>query len=348
VGATVPDVRRPPLPEGASSLLCRHLTDDVYTALATRRSAAGAVLDDLIRSGVENPDSAVGIYAADADCYRTFAPLLDPVIAEHHHHAPAASHRSDRRAEGLPARDLGPAVLSTRIRAARNLAGFTFGTRIEREARREAEAHLVAALATLQGDLAGRYVPLAALGAEDQARLVADHVLFHAGDRFQRAAGLMRDWPEGRGLYRAADSRLLAWVHEEDHLRVIAMQPGGDVAAVFTRLMRALHHLERALDFAFDARLGWLTSCPSNLGTALNASVHVRLPHLAAHPDALGALAARFDLQVRGVRGEHTEAAEGVVALCNARRLGVTEVECARALADGVAAILAAEAECTP
>lgn len=58
------------------------------------------------------------------------------------------------------------------------------------------------------------------------------------------------------------------------------MQPGADIGAVFTRLSKACAHIEKVKKFAHSQKLGYITSCPTNLGTALRASVHIHLPYL--------------------------------------------------------------------
>jgi arginine kinase len=68
------------------------------------------------------------------------------------------------------------------------------------------------------------------------------------------------------------------WVNEEDQLRIISMQPGADVIAVFNRLSSAVAHIEKASKFAHDDHLGYITTCPTNLGTGLRGSVHAHLP----------------------------------------------------------------------
>ena len=81
-------------------------------------------------------------------------------------------------------------------------------------------------------------------------QLVDDHFLFVSGDRNLIAAGMERDWPEGRGIFHNKDKTFLTWVNEEDQLRIISMQSGGDVRAVFDRLARGryefIHQLRRS------------------------------------------------------------------------------------------------------
>lgn len=115
---------------------------------------------------------------------------------------------------------------------------------------------------------------------DDKQKLIKEHFLFKEGDRFLEAAGLNRDWPEGRGIFHNDQLTFLVWVNEEDQLRIISMENGSDIKNVFERLSRACSHIEKTIKFSFDDHLGYITSCPTNLGTALRASVHIRLPKL--------------------------------------------------------------------
>ena len=94
------------------------------------------------------------------------------------------------------------------------------------------------------------------------------------------------------------------------------------------RLVGAMTKLEKSLDFVRDDELGYLTFCPTNLGTTLRASVHLRFSGLTA--SEVEAAASELGLQVRGTSGEHTEVAGGVFDLSNRRRLGITEFQAVR------------------
>ena len=109
--------------------------------------------------------------------------------------------------------------------------------------------------------------------------------MFKEGDRFLEACGLNRNWPEGRGIFHNNEKTFLVWVNEEDQLRIISMQNGADIGAVFTRLSKACAHIETVAKFSHDDHLGYITSCPTNLGTALRASVHIHLPNLGLKKD---------------------------------------------------------------
>ena len=104
--------------------------------------------------------------------------------------------------------------------------------------------------------------------------------MFKEGDRFLEACGLNENWPNNRGIYHNDEKTFLVWVNEEDQLRIISMQKGADIGAVFSRLSRACAIFESIAKFSRNDQLGYITSCPTNLGTALRASVHIKLPNL--------------------------------------------------------------------
>ena len=99
---------------------------------------------------------------------------------------------------------------------------------------------------------------------------------------------------------------------------------------------QAVNTIESKLPFSRDDRLGFLTFCPTNLGTTIRASVHIALPKLAADKAKLDAVAAKYNLQVRGTRGEHTESEGGVYDISNKRRMGLTEYQAVKEMQDGI------------
>ncbi len=162
---------------------------------------------------------------------------------------------------------------------------------------------------------------------EERKQLIEDHFLFKEGDRYLEACGLNRDWPEARGIFHNNEKTFLVWVNEEDQLRIISMQQGADIGAVFTRLSKACAHIEKVAKFSHDEHLGYITSCPTNLGTALRASVHIHLPHLGPKKADFEAIADKYHVQIRGIHGEHSETADHVYDISNKRRLGRSEVD---------------------
>ncbi len=336
----------PAFPDDCTSKLCKHLSQDIFEALKDKQTSHGFTLQQAIHSGVANPDSSIGVYAGDEASYTIFAALFDPIIEDYHGFSKDDAHKSNLSPADLDAPNPDPAgdyIVSTRIRVGRNIAGFPLGPAISREQRNEIECQVSAVLNDLEGTLAGSYYPLQGMSAADSSQLIADHFLFKAGDRFLEAAGLNRDWPKGRGIYHNDEKTFLVWINEEDQLRIISMQMGGDIKQVFTRLSTAISKIESKVKFAYTEHLGYLTSCPTNLGTAMRASVHIKLPNLATDMDSFKKIADQYHLQIRGIHGEHSESEGGVYDISNRRRLGVTEVECVQDMVDGVVALIARE-----
>merc|ERR1712111_326468 len=131
----------------------------------------------------------------------------------------------------------------------------------------------------------------------------------------------------------------LTWVNEEDQLRIISMQKGGDVRGVFDRLAKGIQAVgdsvkaESGKEFLLDARLGYLHSCPTNLGTGMRASVHIDLPGWTKEgSSALKARCEELALQPRGTRGQ-----TGVTYdISNKHRLGYSGVQLVQTMIDGV------------
>ena len=258
----------PNFPDDCNSLLCKYLTPEVFEALKNKKTSNGFTLEQAINSGVENLDSGIGVYAGDQESYSVFSALFDPIIEAYHGFGKEDSHKSNLNPEDLDAPNPDPEgayIVSTRIRVGRNVDHLPLGPGISKEQRDQVESSVVEGLHTLEGELAGDYYPLLGMSKEVQDNLIKDHFLFKEGDRFLDAAGLNRNWPAGRGIYHNKEKTFLVWVNEEDQLRIISMQQGGDIKEVFTRLVNAIKGIETKVPFAYSDHLGYITSCPTNL-----------------------------------------------------------------------------------
>ncbi|MEJ1275947.1 hypothetical protein NN561_006846 [Cricetulus griseus] len=139
----------------------------------------------------------------------------------------------------------------------------------------------------------------------------------------------------------------LVWINEEDHLRVISMQKGGNMKEVFTRFCTGLTQIENLFksknyEFMWNPHLGYILTCPSNLGTGLRAGVHIKLPHLGKH-EKFSEVLKRLRLQKRGTGGVDTAAVGGVFDVSNSDRLGFSEVELVQMVVDGVKLLIEME-----
>ncbi|XP_066297898.1 arginine kinase-like [Branchiostoma lanceolatum] len=328
-----------------------------------KTSLTGFTISDVVRSGVEVPSSSVGVYAGDEECYLLYRPLFEPIIKEYHGIDEIPSHVSNLDPHCLTSMIENEApIISTRCRVARNLSGYGFPAGISGEKRLEVESVLVTALEALEGDLSGHYYPYDLLTSSEKEELVMGGYLFRENDKYQAAAGISRDWPEGRGIFYNKDKTFLVWVNEEDHLRIISMQKGisanrnifslsiqsktgADVKAVFDRLCRGINTINKAFlthaqtEFAFHKHYGYLSSCPTNLGTGMRASVHISVPG-SFNDVQLKNTCRQLSLDVRGRHGEASEAEGGVYDVSNRQRLGRTEVDLLQTVIDGINSLI--------
>jgi creatine kinase/arginine kinase len=326
------------------SKIKQHLTLSLYNDLKGIRTSSGYTLDQAIKSGIGNPDSAIGIYAGDMDSYDCFAPVLLPIIEDYHHLEPGWSHKPGMQKAVLP--DLDPTrtfIRSSRIRVARNLRGFPFSGNMSLNQRQALEETIKQAFDTLPETLSGTYTGFADLNESQFTALLEKGLAFPKGDRFMDAAGINQDYPTGRGIFISRDKVVRVWVNEEDHLRIIAQSPDGNISRVFNRLLEMVTVLGDTLEFAFDRKKGFLTSCPTNIGTTMRAGVHIHLKNLEQNVPLLESIARAHHLQIRGTKGEKTAVEGAVFDISNARRLGISANTILKDLHSGVQAIIQAE-----
>merc|ERR1712142_163066 len=334
-----------PTIKSTHSLVAKHVTKEKWDKLKDIETAtSGFTLAQAIACAVEFDNQHCGIYAGDWDSYKDFADVFDPLIQEYHGISADATHASDMDVGKIKGNvDPAAPVHSCRIRVGRSIDGFGLSPGITKEQRVGVENLMKKAFANLKGDLAGTYFPLTGMDEKVRQQLVDDHFLFVSGDPNLKVAGMERDWPEGRGIFHNKSKTFLVWVNEEDQLRIISMEMGGDVKGVFERLARAIKAVgdsvkaESGKDFQISPKFGYIHSCPTNLGTGMRASVHVDLPGWTKDSiDALKARCEELHLQPRGTRGESGGQTGVTYDISNKHRLGYSEVELVQKMIDGV------------
>merc|ERR1711954_347975 len=342
-----------PFPEIKSkhSLVAKYVTEPIWEKLSRAcTKTSGFTLGQAIACAVQFDNQHCGIYAGDEDSYTVFADVFDPIIQEYHGISADSKHTSDMDATKIVGNiDPKAPVKSTRIRVGRSIAGFGLSPGITKEQRLAVENLMKKAFENLKDkpagkyDLAGTYYPLTCMDETVRQQLVDDHFLFMSGDPNLKVAGMERDWPEGRGIFRNKDKTFLTWVNEEDQLRIISMQKGGDVRGVFDRLARGIKAVgdsvkaESGKDFMLDPKYGYVHSCPTNLGTGMRASVHVDLPGYTKNGvQTLKDRCEELHLQPRGTRGESGGQTGITYDISNKHRLGYSEVQLVQKMIDGV------------
>ncbi|KAG2466500.1 KCRS kinase, partial [Polypterus senegalus] len=328
-----PDLRK------HNNCMASHLTPAIYCRLRDKLTPSGWSLDQCIQTGVDNPGhpfiKTVGMIFSD---------IFDPVIKERHngYDPRTMKHHTDLDSSKVTHGQFDERyVLSSRVRTGRSIRGLSLPPACTRAERREVERVATMALSGLKGDLAGRYYRLTEMAEQEQQRLIDEHFLFDKPvSPLLIASGMARDWPDGRGIWHNFDKTFLIWINEEDHTRVISMEKGGNMKRVFERFCRGLKEVERLIqergwEFMWNERLGYILTCPSNLGTGLRAGVHVRLPQLSKDP-RFNKILDNLRLQKRGTGGVDTAAVGDVFDISNLDRIGRSEVELVQLVIDGV------------
>lgn len=334
---------------------------ELYGQLKDKKTAMGVGLAKCIKTGIDNKGhhmiKTVGLVGGDEESYTLFKDLFDPVISDRHNgFAADAVHPTCLDLSKVHTTKLdasGKYVLTARVRTGRSIRGFRLPPACQFEERRELEKIIVKGLARLDGDLKGDYFPLhGSRSFADKPEGMTkekEEELRDSGNLFQEpdstlllSSGCGRHWPDARGIYHNNDKNCFVWVNEEDHMRIVSMQKGDDIQAVFSRFVRLCDEVQKVLkeenaDFMHSEHLGYILACPSNLGTGLRAGALVKIPLLSAKPEFKGWLG-KMGLQARGKGGVDAEAnADGIFDISNADRLGKSEVDLVNIMIDGVA-----------
>ncbi|MBI5246609.1 MAG: ATP--guanido phosphotransferase [Elusimicrobia bacterium] len=224
-------------------------------------------------------------------------------------------------------------VLSTRVRLARNLRG-PFPGHLGPHTLKKTLDHAFESI-RLAGVKNAAFFKMGDLDATDREFLVERHL----------ASPLLAAHPAQRGVVVGENETIVVMVNEEDHLRLACLLPGRQLKEAHAAVDRLDDGLSSVLDFAFRDDLGYLTACPTNLGTGLRASCLVHLPALTL-TGAAGKLLeslGRAGLIARGLYGEGTRVIGDFFQLSNATGFGRTEGEILAALEKSVGSIVARE-----
>ncbi len=226
-------------------------------------------------------------------------------------------------------------VLSSRVRLARTLDGWSFHRKLSRKRQQELTTRLGAAL---QSALPGGTIwPIVDLSDTERAALVERQAMSRELASAKRPGALHLD--------QTPDRAVAAMVNEEDHLRLQVLAHGLCLPRLLDQAVAIDRTLETALTWAVHPRLGYLTACHTNVGTGLRASVMLHLPALAETGELKAVLraCARLHLAVRGLHGEGTEATGHCYQLSNARSLGQSEDQYVSTIQDAASRVIEAE-----
>ena len=233
-------------------------------------------------------------------------------------------------------------VLTTRCRTGRSVRGLPLPPFCSFEQRRETERVCVKGLERLTGELAGKYYPLNGsrsfpampngMTHEKEENLRSNGNLFQEPDStLLLSSGCGRHWPDARGIFHNEAENFFVWVNEEDQMRIVSMEKGDNIRAIFQRFATATEEIQKCLkeegyDFMHNDHLGFILTCPSNLGTGLRAGAMVKVPLFSARDDFKDVLK-KMRLQPRGTAGVDSASKGGTWDISNSDRLGMSEIQ---------------------
>jgi creatine kinase len=364
-GATFPGDKCPDkLPDLAKhNNLCANAlreNPEIYEKYKNVTTKGGVSLAKCIKTGIDNPGHphilTCGLVAGDEECFETFKDLFDIVVGQRNgNYAPDAKHTTNMNIDDLSKTKIDPEgkyVLTTRCRTGRSVKGLPLPPACSFEQRRETERVIVNGLNKLTGDLKGKYFPLNgskslpdAMDSEKEEKLRKNGNLFQEPDStLLLSSGCGRHWPDARGIFHNDAENFFVWVNEEDQMRIVSMEKGDNIAAIFKRFADATKAVQESLEadgygIMHNDHLGYILTCPSNLGTGLRAGCMVKVPLLSARPDFKDTLK-KMRLQARGTAGVDSASTGGIWDISNSDRLGMSEIQLCNLFIEGVAQVI--------
>lgn len=207
-------------------------------------------------------------------------------------------------------------VVSTRIRLARNINDYPFPNKLNTKSRIELN-NIIKAAVEKDNKYNLRYVEMKTLARFEAASMAERHII---SPEFASDA-------DGRALLMSNEEDIVIMLNEEDHLRIQVMKSGFALDEAYEIADSLDNSFNEKFDFAFDSRIGYLTQCPTNLGTGMRASVMLHLPALtmSGQINKLINTITKLGLTFRGAFGDGTSAIGDIYQLSNQITLGISE-----------------------
>ena len=206
-------------------------------------------------------------------------------------------------------------VLSTRIRFARNLADYRFPNRYNDEEAKQILAKIKEITPSIGYGL--KFLELKDIDDLTKITLVEKHII--SPDFLKNS--------ENRAILINDDENICIMINEEDHFRMQFFASGFDIENVYNLAREVDEKIDRVIGYAFDEKFGYLTACPTNLGTGMRVSIMVHLPGLSITKNIGKVLNAvnNFGMNIRGIYGEGTESQGDIYQISNNQSLGISE-----------------------
>ncbi|MCE9632485.1 MAG: protein arginine kinase, partial [Planctomycetia bacterium] len=223
-------------------------------------------------------------------------------------------------------------VMSSRVRLARNVAQYPFVSRTSEQDRSDVERFLRERIAAAPVGSSLEYIDVGRLEEIDRQLLVERQLISREHADAQGARGVAIDGLEQVSLM----------INEEDHLRIQCMHSGLDLRGAWEQIKVVDDQIGRVVPYAFHPRWGYLTACPTNVGTGMRVSVMIHLPALVItrQIDKLFRSLQKISLAVRGLYGEGSQAMGDFYQISNQITLGRSEMDLVKQVGDVVPSII--------
>ena len=210
-------------------------------------------------------------------------------------------------------------VLSTRIRLARNISDTKFPTSADQKAREKVLEYFDSAIGKSEFLGHGEFYRTSGVSETDSSFLVERHLI----------SPTMLDNLKGAGVYIGPQEQVSIMINEEDHLRIQAITKGLEMDRTMELAAQYDNEVGRLIEYDYDSDFGFLTACPTNVGTGLRASVLIHLPGLVLTRDIDKVIQkiTKMGLAVRGFYGEGTDVLGNLFQISNQSTLGKSETD---------------------
>ena len=343
------------------SMMAAVLSPDLFAELKDIVTEKGYTLSNAIMTGVVNPNLLVGCTAGCEDSWEKFKDLFYPIVKKLHggYDANTQKHPTDLNPENIRFSDteletFNEYVVSTKIRAVRNFSNFALPAGAKGEDRTQPEFIMRQVFTSWEGtELSGKYYSMETLSKADKSFLSSRGFLFNkpSAKSVLTGSGCCRSWPLNRGVFHNEDHTALIWVNEEDHVRMISMEIGGNVLSVFRRFCEISNSIltiaeKNLTKYMHNEILGFLGTCPSNVGTGLKITLQLKLQGMAkliednVQPgfDMIHKVCKKYGLTATSATNDNT-----VFNVSNNQKIGISEVALVQLMINGVGKLIEVE-----
>eukprot|EP01041_Mallomonas_annulata_P005882 gene5882-11879_t len=327
-------------------------TPELYTSLYNIRTSSDATIDKVIQCGVDEPSLSVGCVAHDEECYISMKPLFESILHRRYNLNATDTAKTDLNPSHVSGGDNIDSrfLMNTRLSISRNFSGLSLPPACSRAERRKVEEIVKNALNHLSIDFRGKYRPLDKLTEDDLFSLLLDGLAFKkpSKDSLYTISGCTRDWADGRGVFFTDDRTIAILINNEDHIKIISTGKGGNISMIFHRLCIVLEAIDTEITeqsgrFMYNEHYGFLTTCPSRVGSCVTATSFLSLQTLSFDPENMKDACWRLGLTIEPWRPPLVAEPKGLWEISVLYRINLSEAEMVQTLINGVNKLIVME-----